>query len=133
MSLSTLRSPSQLVFLHPERDGRFSARHVFTNVNVLANERYTLEAIDLEKSKVLVLMFLYYKNAKQDDKKVSIFSKVGKSSSSVNFERMAVFFDPIAPEGENVINCLLGCGQNPNFFSRYLNERDTGVFSECLV
>jgi len=126
----TLTNPRQLRWVNEarERHNAMEAEYAFTTITELAQMPLMFDpAIDLTV-KCLLLMVLYVKTAKPKDRTVSFFNKNGRGTGTATFDRIVVCVDLNAPEGENVVGLLLGGGQNVNFYLRYLDERDTGIF-----
>lgn len=126
--MTNLKVPSELVFTYDVKDGKYDGTWKFTNIRNLAKDKHPLEW-DPKNQQVMVLYVLYWK-CQSSSEKVSYFNRGGKMGGSMNYDRMCVCWDPLAPPGMNLVTLLVGRGHNPNLFNKYLNERDTGTFSE---
>jgi len=126
----TLTNPLQLRWVNEarERHNEINADYAFTTITELAQMPLLFDpAVDLTV-KCFLLMVLYVKTAKPKDRTVSFFNKNGRGTGTATFDRIVVCMDLNAPEGKNVPGLLLGGGQNVNFYLRYLDDRDTGIF-----
>ena len=129
-----LSRPHQLKWALEQKE-RFNAitdEHVFTTITELANAALILDPAVPFTVKCLLLMIMYVRVAKPKDRTVLFFNKIGRGTGTATFDRMVVVVDFLAPEGKSIGCFLLDGGQNANFFARYLDERDTGIFGELL-
>lgn len=117
-------------------DQDFGGGWDFTNAFKLASEKKSLEPLRVGRNNLLLLYHLYTKREQYDDGaggKMFVFSKGGRGAGTTSYERMMTCWDPFGAEGSNIVVLFIGRGQNPNLFDKFLNERDTGGFSECNV
>ena len=116
-------------------DEEFGPGWEFTNVFKLASESKSMEPLRVDVNNLLLLVHLYTKLSQPDDasSRFSLYSKSGKGQGSTTYERMMTCWDPFSPEGSNVVVLFIGRGQNMNLFNKFINERDTGGFSECAI
>lgn len=126
-----LKKPRHLKLVF-EADGEYDGTWKFVNVTELTNAKSDVE-MTIDHPRLIALVILYVKRPVATDQKVSVFTRGGKSSvGSTNYERMMVCMDVMAPSGNNIVTILLGRGQNPNFWSKHIAHRDTGIFSESM-
>ena len=126
-----LKLPKELVFKYTVKDDRYDDTWKFTNIRNLAKDKQAKEW-DPAAQEVLLLYVLYWK-CQTASEKVPYFNRGGKQGGSMNYDRMCVCWDPLAPAGMNLVTLLVGRGHNPNLFNKYLNERDTGTFSKLII
>ena len=114
-----------------KQDCEFGPRYKIVTLADIMEDDDGDEDDDGTNVSILVLLPMYYKGSKMTkNTQASWFNKNSRNTGTLNFDRIGVFYDPFAPEGENTVTMLFGCGQNKYVFQSHLNERDTGVFRE---